>query len=75
MIAQSLYRDRRDLKLQAEAWMKQRNWRGDYANQLIERAGRPMERALIRAKQRFEKQRPAHIRASALHRGYALKRR
>lgn len=48
---------------------------GDYATWLIARGGRPFERALIRARQRYDKQKQAHRRASALHTAYARKTR
>lgn len=37
---------------------------------LIRHFGRPMERALIKAEHRYDKLRPSHIRATALHRAY-----
>lgn len=46
-----------------------------YRDWLVERLGRPMERALIRAQQRYNKLKPAHIRASQLHTAYHRKRR
>lgn len=48
---------------------------GDYARWLIKAVGRPMERALIRARQRYEAQKPKRIRASQLHRAYRARRR
>lgn len=48
---------------------------GDYAKWLIKQLGRPMERALIKARQRYDAQKPARIRASRLHRAYRRKRR
>ena len=41
---------------------------------LIARLGRPMERALIRAEQRYQAIHPARLRASALHRAYRARR-
>jgi hypothetical protein len=46
-----------------------------YRDWLVERLGRPMERALIRAEQRYTKLKPVHIRASQLHSAYRKKHR
>lgn len=45
-----------------------------YREFLVRHFGRPMERALIKAEQRYEKLRPSRIRAKALHRAYHAKR-
>lgn len=47
---------------------------GDYARWLVALLGRPMDRALLKARQRYQAQKPAQIRASALHAAYARRR-
>lgn len=42
-----------------------------FAALLIAAHGRPMERALIRARQRYDAAKPSRQRVSALHRAYA----
>ncbi len=48
---------------------------GQYSQYLIKHGGRPMARALIRARQRYEKLRPIRLRASQLHTAYGRRRR
>jgi hypothetical protein len=48
---------------------------GNYAAWLVRNGGPRMRRALIKARQRYEKQKPRNIRASAIHRAYSRKRR
>jgi hypothetical protein len=47
---------------------------GHYAGWLIERGGRPVARAIIRARQRYRQQVPARVRAAGLHRAYRRRR-
>jgi hypothetical protein len=49
--------------------------RGEYAQWLVHQLGRPMERALIRAYQRYNAAKPARRRASNLHQAYRHRRR
>lgn len=61
--------------LLVEYWVEE-NMPGDYATWLVKNLGRPMERALIRARQRHEAQKRRHlmgIRASRIL--YRRKRR
>lgn len=50
-----------------EAYCESRDW-------LIRHGGRRMERALIRAGQRYEVQKPVRVRALGLRRSYGQKR-
>lgn len=47
----------------------------DYERWLVRNLGRPMFRALLKAKARYEAQQPARIRAKALNRAYRAKKR
>jgi len=51
-----------------EEYVRYRDW-------LVLNGGRPMERALIRAEQRYDRLKPARHRISALHSLYRQKRR
>lgn len=57
-----------------EDWVEE-NMPGDYATWLVKNLGRPMERALIRARQRYEKQKSKRIRASQLHAAYRARKK
>ena len=46
-----------------------------YTRWLCERFGRPMQRAIIRSRQRYEASKPANRRMSALRRAYDQRRR
>lgn len=61
--------------LMAPSEFEEPGLRGDYAQWLVKNLGRPMERALIRARHRYDKLVPVRQRASALHRAYRGKRR
>lgn len=46
----------------------------DYAEYLIAKYGRPMERALIRARHRYAKAHPDRARLTRMHAAYARRR-
>lgn len=61
------------LRLFAEDWTEE-NQPQHYYEWLIAMLGKPMRRALIRARQRYDAQKPAQRRASALHTAYGRRR-